>query len=231
MKRSIIAFAGAAVALGFLTASAVANYIFGESLGRTPHEAILYGIVGVLAVAMNALAPFYISWSLAAKRRITAAGVVVLWALCLAYSTTSALGFAAQNRESVAVSRQITQDAYEDIRRELFDLESRRKNASKKERPTWDSKVDYARARLAAAREQKPSPIDAQSQFLSVLTLGFLDAYHVRLGLVALFAVMVEVCATLGLFAALSHSSQKSNTPEQKPASPQVTQWKPKAAS
>src|SRR5262245_19971225 len=134
MKRGIIAFSGAVVSLGFLGASAVANYLFGESLGRTPHEATLYGIVGVLAVAMNALAPFYISWSLAEKRRVTAVGIIVLWVLCLSYSTTSALGFAAQNRESVAVSRQINQDAYEDIRRELFDLENRRKNASKKER-------------------------------------------------------------------------------------------------
>src|SRR5262245_23131563 len=163
MKRKIIAFTGAVVSIGFLIASAVANYMFGESLGRTSHEAMLYGIVGVLAVTMNALAPFYISWSLAAKRRITAAGVLLLWALCLAYSTTSALGFAAQNRESVAVSRQITHDAYEDIRRELLDLESRRKSASKKERPRWDSKIDDARARLAHAREQKPSPVDAQS--------------------------------------------------------------------
>src|SRR5262249_37125092 len=158
-----------------------------------------------LAVAMNALAPFYISWSLAAKRRITAAGIGLLWALCLAYSTTSALGFAAQNRESVAVARQITQDAYEDIRRDLLDLEARRKNASKKDRAGWDSKIDDARARLTAVRNQKPSPVDAQSQFLSALTSGRLDAQHVRMALVALFALMVEVCATRGLFAALSH--------------------------
>ena len=101
MKRSIIALAGALVSLGFLFASAVANYMFGASLGRTPWEAQLYGAVGVLAVAMNALAPFYISWSLTAKRRTTAAGIALIWALCLIYSTSSALGFAAQNREGI----------------------------------------------------------------------------------------------------------------------------------
>src|ERR1700716_3059515 len=99
MKRHIIAGAGAVVALGFLFASAVANYMFGASLGRSPREAMLYGAVGVLAVAMNALAPFYISWSLTAARKTTAAAIGNLWALCLTYSTTSALGFAAQNRE------------------------------------------------------------------------------------------------------------------------------------
>jgi hypothetical protein len=85
MKRGIIAFAGAIVSLGFLGASAVANYLFGASLGRTPWEAQLYGTVGVLAVAMNALAPFYISWALAAKRRTTAVSIMVLWALCLTH--------------------------------------------------------------------------------------------------------------------------------------------------
>jgi hypothetical protein len=57
---------------------------------------------------------------------------------------------------------------------------------------------------------------------------ALIDARHVRAALVALFVLMVEVCATLGLFAALSHSFQK---PDQKPTVPQAAQWKPKAAS
>src|SRR5947209_1545365 len=134
MSRKLIAGAGALVALGFLSASAVANYLFGAGLGRTQWEATLYGAVGVLAVAMNALAPFYISWSLQASRKTTAAGIAALWALCLIYSTTSALGFAAQNREGVTVSRQVTHDAYDDTRRELLDLETRRQDAKAQDR-------------------------------------------------------------------------------------------------
>ena len=217
MKRGIIAGLGAIVSLGFLAASAVANYLFGASLGRTPHDEMLYGAVGVLAVAMNALAPFYISWSLEAKRRTTAGGIVVLWALCLAYSTTSALGFAAQNREDVATSRQLSQDAYADIRRELLDLETRHKSAIPKDRARLERRIDDARVRLAAVRNNNPAPADAQSQFLSSLAFGWLDARHVRMALVALFAIMVEMCATLGLFAALSHS--RSVTP--RPRSPE----------
>lgn len=205
MSRTIIAGAGAIVALGFLFASAVANYLFGASLGRTPWEAALYGSVGVLAVAMNALAPFYISWSLAASRRTTAASIGMLWALCLAYSTTSALGFAAQNRETVAVSRQVTHDAYADTRRELFDLETRRKQAKPKERASLDIKVDDVRRRLQALRSDRPAPTDAQSQFLSELASGVIEPRHIRVALVTLFAIMIEVGATLALFAALSH--------------------------
>ena len=91
MSRIAIARAGAFVATGFLLASAVANFMFGISLGRTRPEGMLIGIVGVFAVAMNALAPFFISWSLAASRKTTAASIIGLWSLCLMYSTTSAL--------------------------------------------------------------------------------------------------------------------------------------------
>jgi hypothetical protein len=233
MKR-LIALAGATVALGFLFASAVANYMFGASLGRSSWEATLYGSVGVLAVAMNALAPFYISWSLTAKRRTTAISIAALWALCLLYSMTSALGFAAQNREGVTLTRQVAHDAYDDTRRELLDLEARRKDAAVKERVRLENKIDDVRKRLAAARNQNPAPADAQSQFLSALTYGFLEARHVSVALVALFAVMIEMCATLGLFAALSHSFEKPR-PAPTLAEPRAdgrarTRWAPKTS-
>jgi hypothetical protein len=205
MRRIIVA-AGAVVALGFLGASAVANYLFGASLGRSPWEAKLYGAVGVLAVAMNALAPFYISWSLSAERKTTAASIGILWLLCISYSTTSAFGFAAQNREGTALAQQVSRDAYEDTRRELLDLEARRKDAKTKDRVRIDAMIDGARKRLAAIRAAGPAaPADAQSMFLSSMTFGLLDPRQVRAALVSLFAVMVEMCATLGLFAALSH--------------------------
>jgi hypothetical protein len=225
MSPTIIAGAGAIVALGFLFASAVANYMFGASLGRTPWEATLYGAVGVLAVAMNALAPFYISWSLAASRRTTAASIGALWLLCLAYSTTSALGFAAQNREGIALSRQITHDAYEDTRRELLDLEARRrKDAKAKDRARLDAKVDDARRRLDVLRKDRPAPADAQSAFLSALSFGIVEPRHVRMVLTALFALMVELGATLGLFAALSHKTPSPNLAADKRWTPILAQ-------
>ena len=178
MSRIAIARAGAFVATGFLLASAVANFMFGISLGRTRPEGMLIGIVGVFAVAMNALAPFFISWSLAASRKTTAASIIGLWSLCLMYSTTSALGFAAQNREGVAVSRQITNDGYEDTRRELLDLENRRKDTRPKDRARLEAKVDDARRRLTKLRSDTPAPADAQSEFLSVLTFGLIEPRH-----------------------------------------------------
>lgn len=222
MSRIVIARAGAFVAIGFLLASAIANFMFGISLGRTGPEGMLIGIVGVFAVAMNALSPFFISWSLAATRKTTAASIIVLWSLCLTYSTTSALGFAAQNREGVAVSRQIMNDGYADTRRELIELENRRSDAKPRDRGRLDAKVDDVRRRLTKLRSNTPAPADAQSEFLSVLTFGLIEARHVRIALVALFAVMVEMGATLGLFAALSHSFEKT--------APTVSRWTRKSA-
>jgi hypothetical protein len=220
MKRSIIALAGGTVSLGFLGASAVANYLFGASLGRTPWEAQLYGAVGVLAVAMNALAPFYISWALTAKRRATAGSIIFLWALCLTYSTSSALGFAAQNREGTALAQQVSRDAYDDTRRELLDLEARYKTAMLKDKMRIERKIDDARKRLADVRGRDPAPPDAQSEFLSDLLQGYVAPRHVRVALVALFALMIEVCATLGLFASLSHASEKPRPPAPKDQAP-----------
>ena len=221
MTRTHITRAGAVVAGGFLFASAIANYLFGASLARSSWEAVLYGSVGVLAVAMNALAPFFLSWSLAASRKATAAGIMLLWMLCLTYSTTSALGFAAQNRESVAQSISVSRDAYDDTRRELLDLEARRRDAKQKDRAALDARIDDARKRLSALRSTAGSPADAQSTFLSSLTFGFIAARDVRVALTALFALMVEVGATIGLFAALSHAG--STTPVAPP------RWQPRA--
>ena len=46
---------------------------------------------------------------------------------------------------------------------------------------------------------------DPQGQFLSTLSFGVIDKDTIRFVLVALFAVMVEAGAALGLFAALAH--------------------------
>lgn len=206
MNRTHITRAGAVISAGFLCASALANYSFGLSLGQSPWEAQLYGFVGILAVAMNALAPFFLSWSITAKRRSASLAISLLWAICLIYSTTSALGFAAQNRETVAQSRNASHEAYDDVRRELLDLESRRQSLRGKDRIALDARIDDTRQRLARLRDQRPAVSDAQSSFLSSLTFGFVEARSVRRALVALFALMVELGATLGLFVALSHS-------------------------
>jgi hypothetical protein len=53
-----------------------------------------------------------------------------------------------------------------------------------------DKKIEEVRSRLDALRNDKPTPVDAQSTFISVLTFGLIEPGHVRIALVALFALM-----------------------------------------
>lgn len=218
-----IALAGAAASIGFLACSATANFLFGSSLGHTPLQGLVYGAVGVLAVAMNAFSPFYISWALAASERAKAASIVLLWTLCLVYSTSSALGFAAQNREHVALARAIDRNGYDDTRRELLDLEERRKGkVGAAEQRRIEKRIDETRRKLEGMRSHDAAPADAQSEFLSAIIMGLIPPGKIRVALVALFALMVEVGATLGLFAALTHP------PTPKVIIPSKAKWTPK---
>ena len=84
-----------------------------------------------------------------------------------------------------------------------------------------EARIDALRNQLVTLRSNAPAPADAQAAFLSSLTFGVLAPRQVRMALVAVFALMVEMGATLGMFAALSHAHAT-------PASA-VGRWQPKA--
>jgi hypothetical protein len=204
--RGSLATAGALVAGGFLTASAIMNYLFGASLGRTPLEAKVYGAVSVLAVLCNALSPFFLSWGWQGKRYGVAAASALLWSLCLVYCVTSALGFAAENRIAIAGARETVQANYETASRHLLQLEARRAAHPSRD---LDERVERLRREVADLRAQGGMrETDPQAELLSRITFGMLEKRQVRFALVALFALMVEAGAALGLFAALAHLSE-----------------------
>lgn len=201
--KNVLASAGAVVALGFLAASAIMNYLFGTSLGRTPLEAQVYGAVSVLAVFCNALSPFFLSWGWQGKRYAVAIASGLLWSLCLLYCVTSALGFAAENRGAIAGVRETVQANYETASRHLLQLEARRSVRPTKD---LDDRIERLRKEVTNLRaEGGMRETDPQSELLSRLTFGLIEKRQVRFVLVALFAVMVEAGAALGLFSALAH--------------------------
>ncbi len=203
--KTTLGGAGALVALGFLFASAVMNYLFGSLLGRTPLEAKVYGAVSVLAVLCNAFSPFFLSWAREAKRHAVAIAAALLWTLCLTYSITSALGFAAENRTTLTGARQTIHSDYESASRRLAGLEATRATYQRPPRELED-RIDRLRQEVSELRKQGGmTESDPQGQLLSRLTFGVIEKDTVRFILVALFAVMVEAGAALGLFAALAH--------------------------
>ncbi len=215
--KAIVSACGVLGALGFLALSALTNYLFASTLGRNPFEAYVYGTVGVLAVLFNGLCPFFLAWGRAAGRPAAAIAAACLWLLCLSYSLTSALGFAAENRGSVAAARQGAVEAEQSAKQRLADLETTR---AKYQRPPreLDDRIDRMRRELAALRRQtSDTGGERQTEVLAKLTFGLVDSAGVHTGLVALFAVMVEAGAALGLFAALAHFPSRSKREDDKP--------------
>jgi hypothetical protein len=211
--KTTLGTAGAVVAIGFLLGSAVMNYLFGSLLGRTPVEAKVYGAISVLAVLCNALSPFFLSWAREGKRHAAAVAAGIVWTLCLTYSMTSALGFAAENRTTLTGARQTIQSDYESASRRLAGLEATRATYQRPPKELED-RIDHLRQEMSELRKQGGmTEADPQGQLLSKLAFGAVEKDTVRFLLVALFAVMVEAGAALGLFAALAHVSEANKKP------------------
>jgi len=205
---------GILVAVGFLLASAFMNFQYGHSLGRSALEAWVYGLVGVLAVACNALCPFFMLWH--RRRRALLAGVAVLWLLCLTYSLTSAIGFAAENRQALVGGREAVRANYETTIKQLSELEEKR---LKLNTTRFDNRIDGLREELKKLRG-KGGHLDSDPQSVAIATLTFLKPEDVRTALLFIFAVMVEFGAALVLFAALSSEPRA-------PAPATVPRWRP----
>jgi hypothetical protein len=92
--------------LVFVVVSMKLNYLAGFRLGETPEEGQVFAWVAVAVAGTNAALPFAIT---VASRRcewgLVAAGTM-LFAVFLAYSLGSALGYAAGNRGAVVVGRE-----------------------------------------------------------------------------------------------------------------------------
>ena len=94
-----LARAAGAIAAGFLTASAIANFLFAFALAKSPLLAVVYGSVGVLATAANAVIPLRMLQAWEARRMpVLVAGALFL-PVCIAFSLASAIGFAASVRD------------------------------------------------------------------------------------------------------------------------------------
>lgn len=221
---------GAITACGFLAASAVMNYLFGEALGRTPLEAMTFGAVSVLAVAFNALSPFFMAASWEARRYLAFAGAVTLWLLCLTYCLTSALGFAAENRTDRQAIRENLRTNYHSALSRLADLERTRANYAKPPRDV-DDRIDRLRREVHEMREKGAlAEADPQSRLLSKLGFGLIGETSIRTAILALFAALVEAGAALGLFLSLQSRPRQNQTPSTPIPTPPAAapRWRPK---
>ena len=106
--RYAVSFLGCLVAALFTVASAIMNWSFGLSLGKTPFEGQVYGAVSVGADAFKTLLPFLLFWSVRNLRLEVTLAAGLMWVLCAVYAIVSGVGFAASNR-SASVASHATQ--------------------------------------------------------------------------------------------------------------------------
>ncbi len=118
MKHALGIF-GVVAALVLLGVSAAMNWRFGYGLGKTEFDSQIYGTASAAADWLKALLPFFIFAAFRNKNWSQTLAASVLWTVCLTYSMTSSLGFAALNRTDTIGARSAQADVYKDLRADL----------------------------------------------------------------------------------------------------------------
>jgi len=122
---------GALATFAMLLISMRLNFLFGFSLAQTTERAWVFGCVSVISDAWKGLGPVVILSLLREKRWPSAAGAAAIWSVCFAYSVTSALGVAIEDRAARTGSRETLQMNYAETETEITRLEQKRQSLSR----------------------------------------------------------------------------------------------------
>ena len=144
--RHVFGAVGVIAALILLSVSAAMNWQFGYSLGKTEFDSHILGAASIAADCMKALMPFFIFSAWRQRNYPQALGATALWAVCIVYAMTSAIGFASQNRSDTTGARAIQHEKYEDLRAELTRI-NQQQSWLEKHRPagTVQAEIDGAK--------------------------------------------------------------------------------------
>ena len=203
--------AAAVIACGFLAASAIANFLFAFTLGKTLLLALVYGSVGVLATAANAVIPLRMLQAWDARRTSVLVAGAAFLPLCIVFSLTSAMGFAASVRDNAVAEQAALSQNFETTLAMLKDLEAKPRT------PKTEPRIEALRLEVKAYRARGAMK-QADPQSAALAMLGISDG---RYYLTLLFALLIEAGSALGLFIALV---------EGKPIRKDAATWKPRAA-
>jgi hypothetical protein len=202
-----LARAAGAIAYGFLAASAIANFMFAFSLAKTSLLSFVYGSVGVLATAANAVIPLRMSQAWEARNASVLVAGAVFLPLCIAFSLTSAIGFAASVRDTSTADRAALTQNYKTTLAMLKDVEAKPKTAKTEQR------IEALRLEVKSYRE-RGALLQDDPQSAALQIFGLTDG---RYYLTLLFALLIEFGSALGLFIALADVKRK-----------EPAQWRPR---
>ena len=113
--------------LAFIAASGLMNWTFMTSLGKSEFERQIFGSVSVAVSAFIALLPTLILWAWRERRFLYVALGVPVFLAFVAFSLSSAVGFAAKNRGALMEDRSLIDARLEGVKREIEVEEAKRK--------------------------------------------------------------------------------------------------------
>jgi hypothetical protein len=117
--RHVLGVMGVIAASVLLVVSAMMNYQFGYSLGKTATDSHIYGMASAAADCFKALAPFFFFAAIRNRVWSQALAAALVWVVVTGYAFTSALGHAALNRFTTSGERVAASTNYKDTRAEL----------------------------------------------------------------------------------------------------------------
>lgn len=95
------------------------NFRFGQLLGKSSIDGMIYGFASLCGDGLKTVLPFVIAANWRAARYLTALAALLLLLILAAYSLASSLGFAAINRSEVAGAKQLEMDRYQALKERL----------------------------------------------------------------------------------------------------------------
>ena len=125
--RFLVVVVTTVATLAFIAASGLMNWVFMTSLGKSEFEQQIFGAVSIAVSAFIAFFPTLILWAWRERRfAFVGLGLPVFLAF-VAFSLSSAVGFAAKNRGSMMEDRSLVTARLAGVRREIEEAEAGRK--------------------------------------------------------------------------------------------------------
>jgi len=125
--RFLVVVLSVGATLAFIAASGLMNWVFMTSLGKSEFEQHIFGAVSVAVSAFIALLPTLILWAYRERRFLYVVLGVPVFLTFVAFSLSSAVGFAAKNRGSMTEDRGLATSRLTGVKQEIDDAETKRK--------------------------------------------------------------------------------------------------------
>jgi hypothetical protein len=125
--RFLVVLVSAGAALALIAASGLMNWVFMTSLGKSEFEQQILGAVSVAVSAFLALLPTLMLWAYREGRRLFLLFGLPVFLAFAVFSLSSAIGFTAKNRGSLAEDRALATAKLFGVRHEIEETETRLK--------------------------------------------------------------------------------------------------------